>query len=65
VQTAATKTRGYRYYIIKKGDTLYSLAKRFKVTTTILSAWNNMTEKVALKPGKRIIVAKNSSKDNG
>ena len=65
VQTAATKTRGYRYYIIKKGDTLYSLAKRFKVTTTILSAWNNMTEKVALKPGKRIIVAKYSSKDNG
>ncbi len=54
-----------RYYTIKKGDTLYALAKKFKVTTAILSAWNNMTEKVALKPGKRIIVAKYSSKDNG
>jgi peptidoglycan lytic transglycosylase D len=54
-----------RYYTVKKGDTLYSLAKRFKVTTAILSAWNNLTEKVALRPGKRIIVAKYSSKENG
>ena len=62
VLTAGEDTR---YYTIKKGDTLYALAKKFKVTTAILSAWNNMTEKVALKPGKRIIVAKYSSKDNG
>jgi membrane-bound lytic murein transglycosylase D len=54
-----------RYYTVKKGDTLYSLAIKFKVTTAILSAWNNLTEKVALKPGKRIIVAKYSNKDNG
>jgi peptidoglycan lytic transglycosylase D len=54
-----------RYYTVKKGDTLYSLARRFKVTTAILSAWNNLTEKVALRPGKRIIVAKYSSKQNG
>src|SRR6185369_7380874 len=62
---ASVDTVGNRYYTVKKGDTLYSLAKRFKVTTAILSAWNNLTEKVALKPGKRIIVAKYSSKENG
>jgi membrane-bound lytic murein transglycosylase D len=54
-----------RYYTVKKGDTLYSLARKFKVTTAILSAWNNLTEKVALKPGKRIIVARYSARDNG
>lgn len=54
-----------RYYTVKKGDTLYSLAKRFKVTTAILAAWNNLTEKVALRPGKRIIIAKSTTKDNG
>jgi membrane-bound lytic murein transglycosylase D len=54
-----------RYYTVKRGDTLYSLAKRFKVTTAILAAWNNLTEKVALKPGKRIIVAKRSAGDRG
>jgi len=55
----------YKYYTIKKGDTLYSLAKRFKVTTAILSTWNNLTEKVALRPGRRIIVAKYTADTNG
>lgn len=64
-QAARGESRKNLYYTVKKGDTLYALAKKFKVTTAILSAWNNMTEKVALKPGKRIIVAKYSSKDNG
>ncbi|HJV35265.1 lytic transglycosylase domain-containing protein [Geomonas sp.] len=54
-----------KYYIIKKGDTLFSLAKRFNVTARILSAWNNLKMRVALKPGKRIIVAKNVAKDEG
>jgi membrane-bound lytic murein transglycosylase D len=63
VETANSKN--FRYYIVKKGDTLYSLARKFKVTTAILSAWNNLTEKVALKPGKRIIVAKNSAENDG
>jgi membrane-bound lytic murein transglycosylase D len=48
----------YKYYTVKKGDTLVALAKRFNVTARLLSAWNNLKTRVALKPGKRIIVAK-------
>jgi membrane-bound lytic murein transglycosylase D len=51
-----------KYYTVKKGDTLSSLAKRFNVTTRLLSAWNNLKSKVALKPGKRIIVARYQEK---
>ena len=47
-----------KYYTVKKGDTLFSLAKRFNVSTRILTVWNNLKEKVALRPGKRIIIAK-------
>jgi len=47
-----------KYYTVKKGDTLASLARRFNVSAAILSAWNNLKGKVALRPGKRIIVAK-------
>lgn len=47
-----------RYYTVRRGDTLHALAKRFKVPTKVLAAWNNMKEAVALMPGKRLIVAK-------
>jgi len=43
---------------VKKGDTLDQLAKRFKVSTKLLSTWNNLKNRVALKPGRRIIIAK-------
>ena len=52
----------HKYYTVKKGDTLHSLAKRFNVTARVLSAWNNLKTKVALKPGRRIIVAKYQEK---
>ncbi|RNC73295.1 MAG: LysM peptidoglycan-binding domain-containing protein [Desulfuromonadales bacterium] len=47
-----------KYYTVKRGDTLASLAKRFNVSSHILAAWNNLKEKVALRPGKRIIIAR-------
>jgi membrane-bound lytic murein transglycosylase D len=47
-----------RYYTVRRGDTLISLAKRFNVSARILTAWNNLKGKVALRPGKRIIIAK-------
>jgi membrane-bound lytic murein transglycosylase D len=47
-----------KYYTVKKGDTLINLAKRFNVPARLLAAWNNLKEKVALRPGKRIIVAR-------
>ncbi|HEY6871266.1 MAG TPA: transglycosylase SLT domain-containing protein [Geobacteraceae bacterium] len=47
-----------RYYTVKRGDTLASLARRFNVSAKILTAWNNLKGRLALRPGKRIIVAK-------
>lgn len=47
-----------KYYTVKKGDTLTSLARRFNVSTKFLAAWNNLKGRLALHPGKRIIVAK-------
>jgi membrane-bound lytic murein transglycosylase D len=47
-----------KYYTVKHGDTVHSVAKRFNVSTRIIVAWNNLKGKLALNPGKRIIVAK-------
>ena len=54
VDTSADVT----YYTVRKGDTLHSLARRFNVSAKILAAWNNLKGVVALKPGKRLIIAK-------
>ena len=55
---SAKKGSFAKYYTVKKGDTLDTLAKRFNVSTRLLSTWNNLKNKVALKPGRRIIIAK-------
>ncbi len=47
-----------KYYTVKKGDTLASLSRQFNVSTKLLSAWNNLKNRIALKPGRRIIVAR-------
>jgi len=56
--TAAKKGNYAKYYTVKKGDTLDTLAKRFNVSAKLLSTWNNLKSRVALKPGRRIIIAK-------
>ena len=56
---ASAKKGNYsKFYTVKKGDTLITLAKRFNVSTKLLSTWNHLKNKVALKPGRRIIIAK-------
>ena len=56
---ASSDTKSFtKYYTVKKGDTLASVAKKFNVSAKILSSWNNLKGKLALRPGKRIIVAK-------
>lgn len=47
-----------KYYTVKRGDTVASLSKKFNISQRILAAWNNLKGKMALHPGKRIIVAK-------
>lgn len=62
-RSASAKGGFAKYYTIKKGDTLEAIAKRFNVSTKLLSAWNNLKAKFALKAGRRIIIAKFTEKN--
>jgi membrane-bound lytic murein transglycosylase D len=62
-KASAKKGNFAKYYTVKKGDTLDALAKRFNVSAKLLTTWNNLKVKVALKPGRRIIIAKFTEKN--
>ena len=60
---ASAKSGYAKYYTVKKGDTLDALSKRFNVSAKLLSSWNKLKSKMALKAGRRIIIAKFTEKN--
>jgi LysM repeat protein len=44
-------------YVVKKGDTLASIAKRYDISTKELMAVNKLSPKSALKPGQKLILS--------
>jgi len=43
-------------YVIKKGDTMYSISKKFNVNMADLLAWNNKSSRSKIYPGQKINV---------
>ncbi|MEZ5573495.1 MAG: LysM peptidoglycan-binding domain-containing protein [Halioglobus sp.] len=44
-------------YVIRSGDSLWSIARRFKVSTEQLQAWNDISAKKTIKPGQKLRIA--------
>jgi membrane-bound lytic murein transglycosylase D len=44
-------------YVIRSGDSLWSIARRFNVSTTELQAWNDISPKKLLQPGQKLKIA--------
>lgn len=54
-QAAANGTkRSQRYYTVRRGDTMDSIAKRFNVATNDIQRWNNISGKRGLTPGNKV-----------
>ena len=43
-------------YIVKKGDTLYSISKKYKLTVAELRTAHNLTENDVLKAGQKLVI---------
>jgi membrane-bound lytic murein transglycosylase D len=48
---------GSTHYTVKSGDSLWSIAKRFKVSEKQLRGWNSLGSKAPLKVGQKLVVA--------
>jgi membrane-bound lytic murein transglycosylase D len=56
VKLAAAKSekRSQRYYTVRRGDTMDSIAKRFNVAANDIQRWNNISGKRGLTPGNKV-----------
>ncbi len=51
------KGRSAEIYVIQKGDSLWQIARRFKVSHQELAAWNDLTHSHKIKPGQVLRLA--------
>ncbi len=54
-KTTSAKPLKIARYIVRRGDTLYSIAQQFKVDTDDILRWNNVSPK-ALRPGTTLTI---------
>jgi LysM repeat protein len=57
VISGAATNASSAWYTVQRGDSLYSIGKRFAVPTKTLAAWNCLTGGGTIFPGQRISVA--------
>lgn len=43
-------------YVVRAGDSLYTIANKFRVQLADLLGWNNLTKRSVIKPGQRLVM---------
>ncbi len=62
--TPSKPTRHKTTVTLKKGQSLWSIAQTYNVTTKALARWNNIPQSKTLQPGMKLIVWKTNKKTN-
>ena len=65
IRTAQPPDRDPLHYIVKKGDNLSKIAKKFSVTLKELLAWNNLRKNDTIYPKQKITVYQSSARAVG
>jgi LysM repeat protein len=64
VDGSESNTTGKTYYIIKRGDTLWGIARKYGVSVQNLIDWNNIQNPSLIYPGQRLMLYGNYSNSN-
>ena len=58
VAKKSTAPEKHSHYVVKRGDTVFSIARRFNVAVNDLQRWNNLSKNYSLQPGNKLITRK-------
>lgn len=58
VKPAAADTVQFIEYKVQKGDTLFNISQKFKISWTLLSTLNNLKSPFSIKPGQILKIPK-------
>ncbi|MGB1261353.1 MAG: LysM peptidoglycan-binding domain-containing protein [Cognaticolwellia sp.] len=50
-----------RIHIVKSGDTLWDLSRKFRVSTRSIAKWNGMAPRDTIKPGQKLVIWQKAS----
>ncbi|MDC9701800.1 MAG: M23 family metallopeptidase [Alphaproteobacteria bacterium] len=56
-RSAAGKSSGIMYHLVRTGDTLYSISRRYEVSVSVLIERNRLSSSASIFPGDIIVVA--------
>ncbi|MEQ8659446.1 MAG: LysM peptidoglycan-binding domain-containing protein [Gammaproteobacteria bacterium] len=45
------------HYEVRRGDSLWTISRRFKISVADLKRWNGLADELVLRPGQRLVVA--------
>lgn len=50
----------FNYYTIEQGDTIYTIARKYNINPSLLSAMNGLKDEDYIYPGQEILIPKNN-----
>ncbi len=59
IQTTVIHNESFTEYTVKKGDSLWLIARRFDIHVAELLEWNNLRKNKPLQPGQTLVIRKN------
>ncbi len=51
------KNHAQRFHVVRKGESLIAIARKYRVSLYDLLKWNNLTHKSVIHPGNRLVVS--------